>query len=100
MADPWADRVKMMRGTLKLSQQHFATLIGVSLMSVNRWENGLTEPKDLGALILEFLSNALGLHSSRTVLDALRRAGADPISLVRALAWLERSRTLPRPPST
>lgn len=36
--------VKNLRNKLVLSQQEFAILLGVSFTSVNRWENGKSEP--------------------------------------------------------
>jgi DNA-binding transcriptional regulator YiaG len=36
--------VKKLRNKLVLSQQEFAILLGVSFTSVNRWENGKSEP--------------------------------------------------------
>ncbi len=36
--------VKNLRDKLVLSQQEFAILLGVSFTSVNRWENGKSEP--------------------------------------------------------
>ena len=36
--------VKKLRNKLVLSQQEFAILLGVSFTSVNRWENGRSDP--------------------------------------------------------
>ena len=36
--------IKNLRTKLVLSQQEFAELLGVSYVSVNRWENGHHEP--------------------------------------------------------
>lgn len=39
--------IKKLRLELHLSQQHFATMIGVSITSVNKWENGKSKPSPL-----------------------------------------------------
>ncbi len=36
--------IKLIRDRLKLSQEAFARLIGVSMQTVNRWENGRFKP--------------------------------------------------------
>lgn len=40
----FAEQVKYVRIKLHLSQVDFAKLIGVNFTTVNRWENGKTEP--------------------------------------------------------
>lgn len=37
-------RIKAIRLKLLMSQTEFASLLGVSFATVNRWENGKTEP--------------------------------------------------------
>lgn len=41
----FAGKVKHARTTLKLSQEKFAALLGVSFATVNRWEKGHATPK-------------------------------------------------------
>ena len=36
--------IRRLRAKLNLSQENLAKLLGVSFMSVNRWENGHFEP--------------------------------------------------------
>lgn len=36
--------IKLLREKLLLTQQELAELLGVSFVSVNRWENGVHEP--------------------------------------------------------
>lgn len=38
------DKVKHVRNQLKLSQEKFASLLGVSFATVNRWETGRSMP--------------------------------------------------------
>jgi DNA-binding transcriptional regulator YiaG len=40
----WASIIKQLRKKLALSQSKFGTLLGVSMVSINRWENGQNEP--------------------------------------------------------
>lgn len=43
----FAERVKYVRTTLKLSQEDFAHELGVSFATINRWENGSYNPSRL-----------------------------------------------------
>ena len=40
----FAEKVKTVRGQLKLSQEKLAAKLGVSFSTVNRWESGLYAP--------------------------------------------------------
>lgn len=40
----FADKVKLVRKQLALSQEKFAVLLGVSFATVNRWEQGKAIP--------------------------------------------------------
>ena len=89
-----AEQVRGIRVSLRLSQQRFAELLGVTVMTVSRWENGSAAPKRLSELFLSFLGNVVKLHARETILDALRKAGSEPLPMVRVLAWLERHPTV------
>lgn len=82
--------VKALRARLGMTQQAFASLLGLSFVSVNKWENGGSTPTGLSAVLLSLLDGALRKHSSTTVATALRRAAGVPLDVVRALAELER----------
>ena len=43
----FADKVKYLRKTLKLSQERLAAQLGVSFSTVNRWEKGHAMPSYL-----------------------------------------------------
>ena len=43
----YADGILKLRAKLNLSQEEFAKLLGVSFMSVNRWENDKYAPTKL-----------------------------------------------------
>lgn len=40
-------QIKALRATLRLSQEGLAKELGVSFATVNRWENGRTQPSTL-----------------------------------------------------
>ena len=41
----WAQRIVGLRGELRLTQPTFGERLGVSAMTVSRWEHGLIEPR-------------------------------------------------------
>jgi len=52
--DPGA-MVKKLREALGLTQEQFAARVGVTLATVNRWENGRAKPQPLALKTLEAL---------------------------------------------
>jgi DNA-binding transcriptional regulator YiaG len=44
---PFPEQVKAVRTALNLSQEELAHALGVSFATVNRWENGKTNPSKL-----------------------------------------------------
>ncbi|MBW4471891.1 MAG: helix-turn-helix domain-containing protein [Stenomitos rutilans HA7619-LM2] len=55
-----ADLVRETRQRLQLSQVKFATKLGVSFQSVNRWENGRTKPLPVALKQIEHLLQHMG----------------------------------------
>jgi DNA-binding transcriptional regulator YiaG len=55
------DEIKKLREILNLSQQSFATELGVSVATVSRWENGAFTPSPLAVAKLEELKNKKSL---------------------------------------
>ena len=55
-----AQLVRETRARLELSQVKFATKIGVSFQSVNRWENGRTKPLPVALKQIEAILHSLG----------------------------------------
>lgn len=51
--------IKGLRKKLKLSQEAFAHLIGVSFQTVNRWEKGSSKPSSLALEKIELLKQKL-----------------------------------------
>jgi putative transcriptional regulator len=55
-----ANLVRETRQRLDLSQAKFATKLGVSFQSVNRWENGRTKPLPIALKQIEHLLHQMG----------------------------------------
>lgn len=55
-----AQLVRETRARLELSQVKFASKIGVSFQSVNRWENGRTKPLPVALKQIEAILHSLG----------------------------------------
>jgi len=47
LQDDYPERIKRLRASLGLTQQSLANALGVSFVTVNRWENGQTMPSQL-----------------------------------------------------
>ena len=82
--------VKPLRKRLALTQQAFASLLGLSFVSVNKWENGASRPTGLSDVLLQLLASALRSHTPADVTRALRAAAGVPVDIVRTLTALER----------
>jgi len=63
----WAPRVLAMRKTMGLSQRVFAKLVGVSVKTLQNWEQGRRQPSGPAAVLLTVL-----LTDPDAVLRALR----------------------------
>jgi putative transcriptional regulator len=60
MSKPWfKTRVKRLRDKLQLTQEQFARRLGVTFVTVNRWERGHTYPKGLSVAALESLEKEI-----------------------------------------
>ena len=81
--------VKRLRTQLGLTQQAFASLLGLSFVSVNKWENEGSSPTGLSAVLLELLAGALRTHPVPEVLRRLRNTGGVPLEIIRSLIALE-----------
>jgi len=85
-----ARSIRSLRQSLGLSQQAFASLLGLSFVSVNKWENGGSTPTGLSAVLLQLLESALRSHPAKAVIGALRAVGGAPLDVVRTLTALEK----------
>ncbi len=61
--------IKTVREKLKVSQNEFALMIGVSVRTLQNWEQGRREPKGPAKALLR-----IALRNPRAVLDALHAA--------------------------
>jgi transcriptional regulator with XRE-family HTH domain len=62
------EQIRHLRKTLDLTQQQFAELLGVSFVTLNRWENGQSKPSAMGVAKLKDLavrSDARGAASAK-----------------------------------
>jgi transcriptional regulator with XRE-family HTH domain len=80
-------RLRALRDELGLSQQDFASLLGVSQVSVSHWETGHTRMRGLHEALFDLLDLAVQRHS-RKVVPALRPAGGVAVDVIRVLARL------------
>jgi DNA-binding XRE family transcriptional regulator len=57
----YAQKIKKLREVLLITQQELADLLGVSIVTVNRWENSKYEPtmKEKRKLIILFKENGI-----------------------------------------
>jgi DNA-binding transcriptional regulator YiaG len=67
--------VRVLRDQLQLTQEVFARILGVSFATVNRWENGKSEPSGDYARVLQTLSRVTANDSARAPID-WKRVGA------------------------
>ena len=49
------EEIKKLRTKLKLSQEGFARILGISCQTVNRWERGLSKPSGLALARIQSL---------------------------------------------
>lgn len=66
-------------------------MLGLSFVSINKWENEASSPTGLSAVLLELLRSALRRHGVAPVISKLRPLGGEPLAVVRTLAALEKS---------
>ena len=86
--------IRALRTELGITQQQFASLLDVSFVSVNRWENGHAEPMGGNRATLSLLSDALALTAPSIVRSRLHEADGDGAAILRVLVALG-PRTLP-----
>ena len=55
-----ADLIREVRDRLGLTQEKFAAKLGVTLPTINRWENGRTKPSPLAIQSLRGFVTAMG----------------------------------------
>jgi DNA-binding transcriptional regulator YiaG len=50
------EEIRRLRQNLRMTQEDFAHEIGVTFATVNRWENGRTEPKKVTQKVLKLFA--------------------------------------------
>lgn len=83
-----AQTIHNLRLKLDLTQQAFGSLLGISFVTINRWENGHSSPTGLGAVLIELLSEALNYNSPSDVVCRLRAIDPKPANILRELLAL------------
>jgi transcriptional regulator with XRE-family HTH domain len=83
--------IKSLRKSLGLTQQAFANLLGLSFVSINKWENDASAPTGLSEVMLYLLAAALRVNSPRRVVADLLVCNGKPIDVIRMLTQLERT---------
>ncbi len=69
--------IKQIRNATKMSQEQFATAIGTTLVSINRWENGKTVPTNLAQnKLFEFCVDR-GIDCTSIILEKYRLENSD-----------------------
>ncbi|MEH2149469.1 helix-turn-helix domain-containing protein [Nostoc sp.] len=68
-----SDLIRELRQQLALSQEKFAAKLGVSLRTVNRWENGSTVPSQMALKLIEEMLEKMG-EPKRLVNEYLPKA--------------------------
>lgn len=81
-----------LRSRLEMAQEGFARLMGVSFVSINRWEGGLSQPGKRVQAMLQMLAQALTHHPAEVVISKLTGA-ADEEQRLRALVELSKEPT-------
>ena len=58
------EQIKEFRTKLGLSQEAMAHLIGISFATLNRWEKGVTKPRNLAIMRIKDLMKSQGRKSA------------------------------------
>ncbi|MBN3871706.1 MULTISPECIES: helix-turn-helix domain-containing protein [unclassified Nostoc] len=69
-----SDLIRELRQQLNLSQEKFAAKLGVSLRTVNRWENGSTVPSQMALKLIEEMLHKMGKPGEKLVNEYLPTA--------------------------
>ncbi|MEH2293911.1 helix-turn-helix domain-containing protein [Nostoc sp.] len=69
-----SDLIRELRQQLDISQEKFAAKLGVSLRTVNRWENGSTVPSQMALKLIEKMLHNLGQPGKRLLNEYLPKA--------------------------
>ena len=57
MTSDFADSIIQLRSELRISQKELAEQLNISVATVNRWENGRTEPNKMTLFVIRDFAN-------------------------------------------
>ncbi len=66
MSDPTGASIRELRRNLRMTQEEFAHTLGITVATVNRWENGHAKPSKLARRAIERLVQYRSDASPRT----------------------------------
>ncbi len=66
MNDPTGASIRELRRNLRMTQEEFAHTLGITVATVNRWENGHAKPSKLARRAIERLVQYRGGSAPRT----------------------------------
>jgi len=69
-----ADLIRELRQQLELSQKRFAANLGVSMRTVNRWENGSAVPSQMALKLIEEMLEKMSEPGKRQLSEYLSKA--------------------------
>ncbi|MGF2035457.1 MAG: helix-turn-helix domain-containing protein [Nostoc sp. CmiVER01] len=69
-----SDLIRELRQQLDLSQEKFAAKLGVSLRTVNRWENGSSVPSQMALKLIQEMLQKMGEPGKRLLTEYLLKA--------------------------
>ncbi|MFN6529331.1 helix-turn-helix transcriptional regulator [Nostoc sp. ChiSLP03a] len=69
-----SDFIRQLRQQLDLSQEKFAAKLGVSLRTINRWENGATVPSQMALKLIEEMLEKMGKADKRLAHKSLPKS--------------------------
>ncbi|MDZ7965604.1 MAG: helix-turn-helix transcriptional regulator [Nostoc sp. DedSLP03] len=69
-----SDLIRQLRQQLDLSQEKFAAKLGVSLRTINRWENGATVPSQMALKLIEEMLEKMGKADKRLAHKSLPKS--------------------------
>ena len=58
--------IRDMRGRLSMTQEEFAHALGITVSTVNRWENGHSEPSKLARATITRVAGSHGIYVEST----------------------------------
>ncbi len=70
------DQIRDLRKSMNLTQQQFAELLGVSFVTLNRWENGKIKPSSMGIAKLQQLAKHGRIEEQAVISAAVSTAHA------------------------